>query len=298
MKLTERKKIPNLSSRDVLHIEERQQSLAECLKFMRKGDTERLETAAFLGTDENRFHRLTAQAALHLVGDDVGISRATLERRRRQIESMQFNYERVMRELMTSGYFIGGGSMVDVLKEAYWIFPFTDQLRQPITSPNDEVWNKALNWAIQMQRRDMMEPATCYAYLLAMDVERFHSLDLDEIKDNCFRSLNKQRMIRPASKGFDQKDILKMLAQTRLVFPELIGPDSLKPEERRSLGLQLEKSREAMQLGTDQFSFADIFYHLALVESPRLSVDQAGIHLSTQPVVSQQFSGLPARPEV
>lgn len=294
MKLGAKRREPMFKSRDVLDMGERQLTLAESVDFIQAGDTERLERSAVLGAEAEWDARFHAQAALHLVFADVGVSKATLESRKRQIGTDRWPYEKNLNQGVT-GKLPYATSITDLLNEAHRIFPFSDQLKQTLAKPSDALWNKMVSWAAHLTHGD---PSTCYSFLEAVDPERFFQLDLDQVRTACLQAIDQQRMKRPVTKDPSQMDLLKMLAQTRLIFPDMLGSSSLRPEERRAIQSYLQRSREAVAWGTGLTSFPDCFYHLALIEAPHMRVDGQGIHLSVQPRSGQSVVGLPARSEI
>lgn len=294
MKLAAQRRESSFRSRDALGLGERQPTLAESLDFIQAGDTERLELSAVLGAESEWDQKFAAQAALHLVFADVGLSKATLDSRKKQIETDRWSYEKILSE-GTTGKLPDGVHLFDPLIEAYRIFSFRDQLRRALAKPSDVLWEKMVRW---VNNDGHGNPSSWYSALLTVDPERFFRLDLNEVRTKCSRAIDQQRMRRPVTKDASQAELLGMLARTRLIFPDMFGPNSLRSEERRVIQSYLQKLREGVARGTGASSFPEFFYHLALIEAPCMTVDSQGIHLSIKPESGQALGSLPARSEI
>lgn len=297
MKLTIEKRQSRQRSQDVLEVGERQQSLAEYLEFVHSGDKALLEKMARLDSSRDWVVKFSAQAALHLVFDDLGLPKEIKDDRKKQIETERWPYEENLRAEAASGKLPHAISCTDLLNEAYNVFPFTNVLKESLEKPSDKLWNEMVSW-VNGHAKGPDGPALWYSFLLAVDFARFKSLDLSVVRTACLKQIDQQRMKHPVTKDTVQYDLLRLLALTRLIFPDLIGPASLKPEERKTMYACLARNKEAARQGGgggDAPLFPEYFYHLALVEAPKMSVDETGIHLSTQNGHKETARSLPER---
>lgn len=298
MKLSANRREPRPSSREVLG-ETRGEygTLAERLEFVQAGDTEWMERIAQGGVESEWRYKGTAFASLHVVFKDRGISRDTQKARTKHIETDRWPYEQNVVTEAATGKLPGIVSITDLFNEAYQVFPFSDLLKEPLQKPSDKLWKDMVGWA-KIHSHGTDGPSTWNSFLQAVDPERYQQLDLSEVRVACLKAIDMQRMKYPVTKDSEQVDLLKILARTRLIFPDMIGPASLKPGEQRAMYATLKRSRESLRWGTSATSFVDTYYHLALLEAPHLAVDARGIHLSVDQGPVQRLTPLPERSQM
>lgn len=294
MRLAAEKRRPYLRPQDVLVGGERQKSLAEYLEFVQPGDIQLLEQCVKTSGMLYRYGPFNALAALHMVFEDTGLSRTVRETSTKYIEMHRWEFEQII-QAGVQGVHGDGDATKTLLGLAPKLLPLRDILKEPLNQPTDELWGQV---AIIAEREAVKQgPIFPYAALLAVDPERFSAVDGEALQVACLQAIDQQRMKRSIKKDPTQMDLLKMLALTRLMFPDLIGPASLRDEEREAIYAGLAKSRDAVRQFTNFDVFPAAFYHLALVQAPHMTVDATGIHLSIQENSGQHLHPLPGRSE-
>lgn len=291
MKLGSEKRLTRLRSSDVLGEVERGKSLAESLEFVRAGDKRLLEKILQFD-DVQGIVRADGYANLLLVFNDLGVSAATLESRSRYIDPVQRSYEE---GLVRAEAGVPAAS-TGIIQDARKLLLLNEVLKEPLTKPSDQVWEQMVSW-IKEKVKTGGGSTTAYSYLLALDPERFLTLDLSAVKVACLKAIDLQRLKQPLTNDNEHLVLLSLLAHTRLIFPDLIGLTSLKPEERRALYAYLNNKREHAQKldGGGGSQFINTYIELALVEAHRMTVDGRGIHLFGDQGPIQQLAPLPER---
>lgn len=130
------------------------------------------------------------------------------------------------------------------------------------------------------------------ASLFAADPEKFITMLTPALREKLLAAPENIRTHFPPNTDPEQSTLLAVLAHVRLMFPDQVGPESLTVVEQEAMHGGLENIRSMAREGASGFS--KTLFYLALVEAPRLVVDESGLHLAHVEQVSQS-APLPQR---
>lgn len=275
----------------VLKEPSQEKTLLESLDFIKTGDLGLLETIALNWASEERDKR-TAFALPGLLFSDRPTGAAFREERSEFMTRKKDDFELMVTS--RSDVFEERQSLSDVLKAAEGIFLLRSLVPGEVAKPSEEAWKVIDRQVEAASRKENSSPANWLAKLMYVDPVRFKALPPQGMRLRCLHDIAQERVEYPASKDKRQIRLLNALANTRLMFPDMVDSASLSTEERAVTRAYLESQRACARDEAGS-GFAFYLYLLSIVGAPGLKVDEKGVHLLAQQTLGNKPVDLPLR---
>jgi hypothetical protein len=270
-------------------------TMAEILEFIQPGDLGLLENIALDSLNENARDKRTAVALPSLLFLDSPTSPAFQHERGDMMREAKDVFESQVRS--DANIFEFRQSLTDLMQAAENFFLLRSVVNSNISRPTDETWEVIQRKIREFAGLPLASPSSWLVKLMYIDPVRFKTLPAEELRHLCLENIAEERREHPIDKDKRQMRLLHALANTRLMFPDLVDAFSLSSDERAVTRTYLASER-AYCRDEGGSSFAFYLYLLSVVEAPGIKVDEQGVHLYGEKTLGRQSPDLPSRQHI